>query len=234
MIRSIAVRSTTSSSAEVIVAAASIIRGLRDLSPRAGFGPARVRARRTRRASGLMNVAMPSSTPANHPRGRSGGVPKKRTTAHTANARPTGSRVEPSVKRMSGEAKTATSHPRKRARARSPAPSAAMPAVLSRSTPTMNRETSSVNRWNRSTRRASSGAKAAAPPCARPSTSGLVSPRNAVDRGPAHILAEADGCSYPELRHGPCRARARKVVMPRTAASAVACALANRRPATPR
>ena len=195
MIRSIALRSTTSSTAEVSVAAASIIRGLRGFSPRAGFGPDSVRARSTRRASGLMNVAMPSSTPANHPRGRTGGLAKKMTIAHTARARAIGSRVEPSVKRKSGEAKTATSHPRKRARTRRPAPRAAMPAVLSRSTTTMNSETSLVNRWNRSTSRASKGANAAAPPCARPSTSGLVSPRNAVDRGPAHILAEADGCS---------------------------------------
>ena len=216
------------------MAAASIIRGLRGFSPRAGFGPARVRARRTRRASGLMNVAMPRNTPASQLRGHSGGVPKKMAMAQTARARAIGSRVEPSVKRMRGEAKTATNHPRNRARTRSPAPSAAMPAVLSRSTTTMNRETSVVKRWTRSTSRASNGANAAPPPCARPSTSGLVSPRNAVDRGPAHILAEADGCSYPELRHGPCRARARKVVTPRTAASTEAWALRNRRPAAPR
>ena len=181
-----------------------------------------------------MNVAMPRNTPASQLRGHSGGVPKKMAMAQTARARAIGSRVEPSVKRMSGEAKTATSHPRKRARTRRPAPRAAMPAVLSRSTTTMKRETSLVNNWIRSTRRASSGARAAAPPCARPSTSGLVSPRKAVESAPAHILAEADGCSYPELRHGPCRARARKVVMPRTAASAEACALRNRRPAAPR
>jgi hypothetical protein len=87
MIRSIALRSTTSSTAEVTVAAASIIRGLRGCQSPNRVRPGQVRARSTRRASGLMNAAMPSSTPANHPRGRSGGVPKKMTIAHTASAR---------------------------------------------------------------------------------------------------------------------------------------------------
>ena len=169
-----------------------------------------------------MNAAMPSSTPAGQPRGGTGGEPVKRTIAQMLRARASGSSVEPRVKRMSGEAKTAISQARSRARTSSPAPRAAIPAVLSRSTTTMNSETSFVTRWSRSTRRASSGANAPAPPCERPSTSGLTSPAKAVERGPAHILAEAAGCSYPEFRHGPCSARARKVVTPRTAAKAYA------------
>src|SRR5699024_7970711 len=73
-IRSMAVMSMASSSAEVIVAEASIIRGLRDVSPRTGCGPARVSARRTRRARGLMNVAMPRRTPASQLRGDASAV----------------------------------------------------------------------------------------------------------------------------------------------------------------
>ena len=116
--------------------------------------------------------------------------------AQTLRANATGSKVEPTVKRMTGEAKAVTSQARCLARTSSATPRAAKAITLTRRTNAMKTDTSSVMSFSSCTKRASIGDSPAIPPVERPkASSGLVCPRKAVDRGPAHILAEADGCS---------------------------------------
>ncbi len=115
VIRLIAVPSATRMIAEVIVAVAIIICGFRRARRPGGLRPVSTRAARTRRASGFSNAAMASRMPDSQGRGSTGGGATKRTTAQSARASARGSSVDPSVKRMTGEAKTATSHARCRA-----------------------------------------------------------------------------------------------------------------------